>query len=146
VRAGRGAALSDRLRGTATAGKPLAAAIGALVRELTAESGIPVTFFEDGEHSLDAARKGAVPHRAAGAGKCAPACAREGHRRLAHRHEAVRHLEGLDDGIGFDKRNVAPGHHGITGMRERAQAMGGTLQITTHPRRGTRLTVRVPAR
>jgi len=45
------------LRGTATAGKPLAAAIGALVRELTAESGIPVTFL-GGEHSLDAAKEG----------------------------------------------------------------------------------------
>ncbi len=55
-------------------------------------------------------------------------------------------LSVFDDGIGFDEHNIALGHHGIAGMRERAQAMGGTLRITTHPRKGTRLTVRVPAR
>jgi two-component system NarL family sensor kinase len=135
------------LRGSATAGKPLASAIGALVRELTAESGIPVTFFADGECALDAAREGEMFRIAQQALTNA--------RQHAHAKDLTVLLKAtkqyvtlsvFDDGIGFDKHNIAPGHHGIAGMRERAQAMGGTLRITTHPRKGTRLTARVPAR
>src|SRR5260221_1577471 len=135
------------LRGAATAGKPLATAIGALVRELTAESGIPVTFFEDGECALDAAREGEMFRIAQQALTNA--------RQHAHAKAITVLLKAtkqyvtlsvFDDGIGFDKHNIAPGHHGIAGMRERAEAMGGTLRITTHPRKGTRLTARVPAR
>jgi signal transduction histidine kinase len=38
--------------------------------------------------------------------------------------------EVTDDGRGFDPARLAPGvHHGITGMGERAELLGGQLEI-----------------
>ncbi len=49
-----------------------------------------------------------------------------------------------DDGLGFDPRSVAPAmHHGITGMRERAELLGGRLEVRSQPGSGT--TVRFEA-
>lgn len=52
-----------------------------------------------------------------------------------------------DDGTGFDlaAREQVAGHFGIRGMRERARRIGGTLVIETHPGRGTKVIVSVPA-
>jgi signal transduction histidine kinase len=50
-----------------------------------------------------------------------------------------------DDGVGFDVEAPGPeGHYGLTMMRERATAGGGTLTITSAPGEGTTLTVRFP--
>ena len=50
-----------------------------------------------------------------------------------------------DDGIGFDVEAPGPeGHYGLTMMRERATAGGGSLTITSAPGEGTTLTVRFP--
>jgi signal transduction histidine kinase len=51
-----------------------------------------------------------------------------------------------DDGIGFDHAPQAsrPGHWGLQNMRERAQAIGATLEIDTAPRAGTRVLVEAP--
>lgn len=48
-----------------------------------------------------------------------------------------------DDGIGFDPaaRHHRPGHHGITGMRERAAAVGGALEIRSGDGHGTQVVV-----
>lgn len=51
-----------------------------------------------------------------------------------------------DDGRGFDPQSpAAGGHFGLPGMRERAQRVGGALQITSRPGSGTavRCTVQV---
>jgi PAS domain S-box-containing protein len=75
----------------------------------------------------------------------------------ARRHADARHVvvrvaaeegklwaEISDDGLGFDPRSVAPGvHHGITGMRERAELLGGRLEVRSQPGSGT--TVRFEA-
>ena len=53
-------------------------------------------------------------------------------------------LEIEDDGSGFDVTASFPGHWGIQSMHERAAAMGGTLQVTTPPAGGTRVTARIP--
>lgn len=53
------------------------------------------------------------------------------------------HIE--DDGCGFYADG--PGrdfHHGLRIMRERAQLLGGELQIESHPGQGTDVTVRLP--
>jgi len=54
----------------------------------------------------------------------------------------------LDDGIGFDPQIAfGLGHHkglGLTSMRERISAVGGTVAIDSSSGRGTRLTIRVP--
>ena len=49
-----------------------------------------------------------------------------------------------DDGQGFDQATTAMGT-GVQGMSDRLSALGGTLEITSAPGRGTRVTGRVPA-
>ena len=49
-----------------------------------------------------------------------------------------------DDGQGFDQATTPMGT-GVHGMSDRLSALGGTLEITSAPGRGTRVTGRVPA-
>ncbi len=52
-------------------------------------------------------------------------------------------LEVRDDGRGFvADRGPSPGHFGLTGMRERAAAIGGTLEVTSEPGAGTTIRLR----
>jgi len=55
-------------------------------------------------------------------------------------------VEVRDDGVGFDPATALTraGHYGLIGLRERAQLAGGTLDITSEPDAGTRLTLRLP--
>jgi len=48
-----------------------------------------------------------------------------------------------DDGVGFMFDNLDIGF-GIAGMRERAEAVGGTLDIQSEPQQGTIITIRIP--
>ena len=52
------------------------------------------------------------------------------------------HVE--DDGVGFDPSS-APGV-GLAGLRDRAEEVGGAVDVVSAPGQGTRVTVRVPAR
>jgi signal transduction histidine kinase len=57
-------------------------------------------------------------------------------------------LEVQDDGRGFEAGAEAkspPGHYGLTGMRERAAAIGGTLEVTSAPGAGTSVRLQAPA-
>ena len=57
-------------------------------------------------------------------------------------------LEVRDDGRGFAASEAAvspPGHFGLTGMRERAALIGGTLEVTSAPEGGTTVRLRAPA-
>jgi signal transduction histidine kinase len=59
-------------------------------------------------------------------------------------------LEVRDDGRGFNTDHVSgngtaagsPGHYGLTGMRERAATIGGTLDVTSAPGSGTTVRLR----
>ncbi|MDE3201796.1 MAG: hypothetical protein KGN79_12850 [Acidobacteriota bacterium] len=58
-------------------------------------------------------------------------------------------LQVRDDGRGFDQskgEGMRPGHYGLTGMHERAEAIGGRLEVTSEQGAGTtvRLNVRAP--
>jgi signal transduction histidine kinase len=60
-------------------------------------------------------------------------------------------LEVKDDGVGFvvpkSPTDFAPsGHFGLLGMRERADLIGGILEVQSEPRQGTCLTIRLPNR
>jgi ligand-binding sensor domain-containing protein/signal transduction histidine kinase len=46
-------------------------------------------------------------------------------------------LEVIDDGCGFDLESVLPDHFGLVNIRERAQAIGTKLEITSQPGAGT---------
>jgi signal transduction histidine kinase len=63
-----------------------------------------------------------------------------------HLHYAPQAVElsVMDDGCGFDAAHALPteaGHFGLLGMRERAEKMGGSLQITSAPGKGTSIRV-----
>lgn len=52
-----------------------------------------------------------------------------------------------DDGCGFDTDKIVPlgvGHYGLTGMRERAERIGGHLMLKSKPGEGTELQVEAP--
>jgi ligand-binding sensor domain-containing protein/signal transduction histidine kinase len=56
-------------------------------------------------------------------------------------------LSVCDDGLGFDSQISQNGdgkHFGLVGMRERAEQIGGTLKINSHPNEGTEVLVDVP--
>jgi signal transduction histidine kinase/ligand-binding sensor domain-containing protein len=55
-------------------------------------------------------------------------------------------LEVRDDGRGFQQDTATlPGHYGLTGMRERAATIGGTLEVTSEPGVGTTVRLHAPA-
>lgn len=50
-----------------------------------------------------------------------------------------------DDGRGFDAQRQKSKHGlGLVGMRERLNALGGSLRLTTEPRRGTTIQAEIP--
>jgi signal transduction histidine kinase len=52
-----------------------------------------------------------------------------------------------DDGRGFEQQeafSTAGGHFGLLGMRERAERLGGALNLTSQPGDGTQVEVTVP--
>jgi len=51
-------------------------------------------------------------------------------------------LQVCDDGRGFDPHAVGPGHYGLVGLHEQAEAIGAQLEIGSAPGRGTRVQVR----
>ena len=55
-------------------------------------------------------------------------------------------LEVRDDGQGLPPQPASePGHYGLTGMRERAAAIGGTLEVNSEPGSGTVVRLQAPA-
>jgi signal transduction histidine kinase len=66
---------------------------------------------------------------------------------LIERNDGKTRLKIDDDGIGFDPAAVyqagKPGHWGLQIMRERADAIGGSLTIDSSPGKGARITVEV---
>jgi signal transduction histidine kinase len=55
-------------------------------------------------------------------------------------------LEVRDDGSGFAAQHEPqPGRFGLTGMRERAASIGGTLEVTSEPGAGTTVRLRAAA-
>jgi PAS domain S-box-containing protein len=50
-------------------------------------------------------------------------------------------LDVIDNGVGFDPSAPASGHFGLVGMRERATLAGASLDISSAPGKGTRVTL-----
>jgi PAS domain S-box-containing protein len=53
-------------------------------------------------------------------------------------------LEISDDGVGFEAVGEFPGHLGLRSMRERAERVGGRLEVEAAPGRGTMVRARIP--
>ncbi|MCB2160725.1 PAS domain S-box protein [bacterium] len=56
--------------------------------------------------------------------------------------ELVTELRIRDNGLGFDPEQADPGHYGLKMMRERSEAVGAQLSVTSQSGHGTELTVR----
>ena len=55
-------------------------------------------------------------------------------------------LRVVDDGVGMPEQSPGPGHYGLVGIRERAELVGGTVDVFSRAGEGTRLSVRLPLR
>ena len=64
--------------------------------------------------------------------------------RIAGEDDTVS-IEVSDDGRGFDPAAVSPEHFGLRSMRGRVADLGGRLEVTSAPGRGTVLRVEIPA-
>jgi signal transduction histidine kinase len=66
---------------------------------------------------------------------------------LSRKHDQLV-VEVNDDGRGFAPESVGtrPGHRGLLGARERAQAAGGVVEIVSRPGDGTTVVCRIPWR
>ena len=99
------------------------------VRSTRAE--VNVTLFRILQEAVANVRKHAAAHRVSIA---------------FHRADPERlRLVVRDDGRGFDPTSPSRGHFGLLYMRERAEACGGVLAITSAPGCGTEIQVTVPA-
>jgi signal transduction histidine kinase len=66
--------------------------------------------------------------------------------RIVLGHDDARiQLEVSDNGVGFDTESEHPGHFGLNTMRERANELGGSLEIESRPQAGTRVKAIIPA-
>jgi signal transduction histidine kinase len=64
---------------------------------------------------------------------------------LDHRGEQVAVMV-EDNGVGFDREApLGAEHFGLLGMKERAEALGGTLTLESGPGAGTTVVVEVPS-
>ena len=133
------------LRSAPLDGRPLVAALDALARAVTSETGVRVRVGAAGEINLPL-RVEAEMYRIA---QEALANIRR-HARATEVEIVLRRtpreivLAVRDDGIGFEPRRVGAGHHGVLGMRERAKLLGGQLRVGSRPGKGTSITARIP--
>jgi two-component system NarL family sensor kinase len=134
------------LRASPLEGRPLSEAIKALVERWEAETGIAARYGAvNGSRPLPPSVEAALYRicqealtnvaRHAGAGRATV--------RLVATPDRVR-LVVEDDGRGFDASEVPEDRHGIVGMRERAEVLGGTLEVRSGPGEGTRIEATVP--
>jgi len=126
-------------------GRPLAAALGALTRRFTSETGILATFAGELFVTLPHATEVELFRIATEALTNVErhAHARRVDVRLRTTDDGLV-MDVSDDGVGYDGQRVAE-RYGVVGMRERARAAGGSLSIARRtPQRGTVVETRVP--
>ncbi len=130
------------LRAAPLEGKPLGSALRALSRAFTSGTGIRVHVIVDAPRALPSRVEGELFRIAqeALANIRRHAAATEVELSL---HQTPRRVELSirDNGGGFTLRTVPPDRHGLTGMRERARVLGGTLRVQSRRRAPTGTTI-----
>ena len=125
----------------------LVASLRRLVAPMTSRYGIEVALELDQEPSAAVEVKEALFRIAQEALQNVARHAAAAHVRVALSSAPGRvALEVEDDGVGFDAGAEYTGHLGQKTMRERAELVGGTLDVRSVPGTGTRVLARVPAR
>lgn len=61
-----------------------------------------------------------------------------------HKHPSHVAVQIRDDGKGFDMANIQRSSHGLVGMRQRVEAAGGRLTVTSQPGKGTLVSAILP--
>src|SRR5918993_1441253 len=134
------------LRAAPLEGRPLSEALRALVDRWEAETGISARY-----RAVNGSRP--LPPRVEAAlyricqetltNVARHAAAERVTVRLVATPETVQ-LIVRDDGHGFDPSSVGDDRHGIVGMRERVEMLGGSLEVRSGPGAGTRIEATVP--
>jgi signal transduction histidine kinase len=127
----------------------LVTALEMLARETSRSNHVEVDFYRTGqERRLSREIELALYRIAQEALNNVVRHAKAGHAemRIAFNKDKEIRLEVVDEGIGFSvpksPTDFAPsGHFGLLGMRERADLIGGRLEVQSEPGRGTRLSV-----
>lgn len=142
----------DRVRELRTAGGDLSQAFVAVAEELAAESAARFNLTVEGHaRELHPMVRDEVEHIGAEAIRNAFQHARadEIEAVLTYASNELR-FDLRDDGIGlpsaFASGGTPDGHYGLTGMRERASRVGGTLTISSRKQAGTEVGLSIPAR
>jgi len=113
---------------------------------LRARHGIAVDESFDGEPTMSWESKQALYRIAQEALHNAGRHARATQVRIVLSQDAARiRLEVWDNGVGFDTESEHPGHFGLNTMRERANELGGSLEIESRPQAGTVVRAIIPA-
>jgi NarL family two-component system sensor histidine kinase LiaS len=140
-------ALLLELRPVELAGRPLAEALGQFLGEVGDRYEVETAFVQEG------GVEGLGPAVEDGLFRIAQEAVVNAVRHAAptrlETHLAVQgsvvSLAVRDDGRGFDPAAAPPdAHYGLRSMRERAEELGGTLEVRSGPDRGTYVEVRVP--
>jgi two-component system, NarL family, sensor kinase len=134
------------LRASPLEGRPLSEALKALVERWEAETGIAARYGAvNGSRPLPPSVEAALYRicQEALTNVARHAGAERATVRLVATPDRVR-LAVEDDGRGFDAAGVPEDRHGIVGMRERVEVLGGTLEVRSGPGEGTRIEATVP--
>ncbi|HEV2092304.1 MAG TPA: GAF domain-containing sensor histidine kinase, partial [Rubrobacter sp.] len=134
------------LRAAPLEDRSLPEALKALVDRWESETGVPTRFRAvNGSRPLPPGVEAAL-YRVCGEALNNVARHAEA-RRVAVRLVSAPETVGLlieDDGRGFDPSGVPEGRHGIVGMRERVEALGGALRVDSRSGTGTRVEATLP--
>jgi two-component system NarL family sensor kinase len=133
------------LRSDPLAGRALVAALAALARRLTSETGMRVTFHQRGATELPSEAEGELFRIASEALANARVHAEASRIEIELSEEggAVA-LRIRDDGVGFDPASRGDDRYGLRGMEERARLAGGRLRVESDRARGTLIEAVVP--
>ncbi|MDQ3378283.1 MAG: GAF domain-containing sensor histidine kinase [Actinomycetota bacterium] len=134
------------LRAAPLEGRSLAGALKTLVDRWETETGVATRFKSvNGSRPIPPQVEAAL-YRMGGealANVARHANARRATIRLVATPDAVSLLV-EDEGDGFDPSAVPTDRHGLVGMRERVEMLGGVLRVDSSPDRGTRVEARIP--
>jgi len=139
------------LRQSAPGGLELPTTVARLIDDLKRQTGLAVEMQEQGdEHELDGDVQRAVIRIVGEALRNVAQHAGARHATVTlHYRETDMVATVTDDGAGFDAATTsetaeASGHFGLVGMRERAEAVGGRLLVTSAIGRGTTVEATIP--
>ena len=128
----------------------LAPAVARLVADFGRRTGIDANFDAADEIDLPSPQQLAIYRTAQEALTNIARHAQSRRVRLTLRNEGTDHavLEVRDDGLGFMPESAAAqtDSFGLRGLAERAHAVGGLLDVVSHPGRGTAVTLTLPRR